>query len=106
MTYPDTEPEEGIYEINLGFFWPDSSEPQYITVDFKLTSEMDDDYPGKEIEEKYGHMEAEQQRENWVIENLDILLDRNLVKSAFGTDEIDSVSDLDSNLLDMNFVKH
>lgn len=103
--YSDGEPEDGYYEVTLGFFWKDDrdEDPQYVTVDFQVTSEMEEDYPGREEEDEYGLEEAERMREDWVRHHLGTLLDRGFVTEAYGHDEISSVSDLEELRSDMDF---
>ena len=55
--YTDTNAQAGPYELRLGFFWDDNriAGPQYMTLTFHLSSEMEEDYPGEEQKEKYGY---------------------------------------------------
>lgn len=103
--YPNTEPEDGYYEIHLGFFWSDDREegPQSITVDFQLTEEMEEDYPGKEAEEDHGFANAERMREDWVQHHISMLLDRGFVVDIYGHDDIQSIEDFKENMENISF---
>jgi hypothetical protein len=103
--YPEAEPEDGYYELTLGFMWSDNRNetPNTVTVDFQVTSEMEDDYPGEEEERKHGFMSAEKMRARWLVENLRELLDRGFVTKAYGHEDIQNVSDLEDEFENIKF---
>lgn len=106
-TFTDQTPEEGYYEHYIGFFWSDKSEgPQDFTIDFQLSSEMEADFPGEEATAEYGFQQSETMREQWVVDNLQTLLDFGFVTDAYGHPEIQSVTDLKENLDRMQFTEY
>lgn len=105
--YSDTTPNDGYYEEQIGFYWDDDQkpdEPQGFTIDFQLSDEMEDDYPHSiENEENLSFEEGTKRREEWVAHNIDILLEFGFVIEVYGHEEIESVSDLETLLPEMNF---
>jgi len=99
----DEEPLEGTYEAHIGFSWSyrSTDEPQYITIGFRVTEEMEADLPS---EEEYDQSveRAESQLEDWVANNLLTLLDMEFVEYVSGHDEITSVEELDAQLEDIS----
>lgn len=105
-SYTEKTPEDGYYELNLGFFWQtdDREErPQYLTVTFQVTDEMEEDYPGEEAENKYGFEQAERQREEWLADNLQTLLNFGFVKNIYGHEEISSIEEFKQHREELSF---
>lgn len=100
----DSDVIDGYYELHLGFFWNDNRDegPQNVTVDFKLTEEMEEDY--LEIEEQYDRIDkADKEKERWVADHMNLLLEMGLVTEAYGHQEIESVQDLESQISNIGF---
>lgn len=106
--YEESEPEDGYHETTLTFFWKDDREdgPQYVTIDFRVTSEMEEDLPGQEELEKHGAVAVEEMMEDWLQENILTLLDFGFVTDAYGNKYIESVEDLEEELENMNYISH
>ena len=101
--YSDKTAEKGEYEQHIGFFWADdtSDSPQDFTINFKLSEEMEEDYPY--IEDDMRVEQGIREQENWVADHIDILLEFGFVTCVFDHDEIDSVEELEENLDRLDF---
>lgn len=104
-SYTDETAEDGFHEQYMGFFWSDDTDegPQYFTIQFKLSEEMEADFPGAEVEEKHGIEELETRREQWVADHIDTLLRFDFVIDVYSHDEINSVDALEDALHRMDF---
>lgn len=104
--YPRDEPvNDGYYELYLTFGWKDnrSDEPQTVTIDFQTTPSVEEDYPSTlEADEDMSFESAEEQREFWLAQNLNELLEMGLVTDAYANDWISSVEDLEEELDQMD----
>lgn len=89
----DAEPLQGTYEVSIVFGLTGESEPQYITISFQVTKEMEEDLPFEDDFEERGAEYAEEQKERWVVNNLDVLLDMDLIDYVSGNDEIEDVEE-------------
>ena len=89
----DAEPLQGTYEVSIVFGLSDDPDPQYITISFQVTEEMEDDLPFEEDFEERGVEYAEKQKERWVVNNLDVLLEMDLIDHVTGHDEITTVEE-------------
>lgn len=89
----DAEPLQGTYEVSIVFGLSDKSDPQYITISFQVTEEMEEDLPFEEDFEEKGVEYAEKQKERWVVNNIDTLLEMGLIDHVTGNDEIETVDE-------------
>lgn len=102
--YENKDSINGHYEETIVFAWSGTTAaredgPQYMTVNFSPTPEMESDYTGeyetmREIDEHEFEKEV-RRRQQWVAENLGTLIRYGVVNSVTGHEEIQTVDDLE-----------
>lgn len=99
--YSDTNAQEGYYEQHIGFFWSDgtSDKPQNFTIGFKLSEEMEDDFPHNvEEKEDISFEQGTKRREMWVADHIETLLDFDFAVDVYDHETISSIEKLEENL--------